>query len=227
MITMRIGICDDNIDELNNINSICQNLGYNNIFSFSSGQALLEDNNLSLDLLFLDIEMDQINGIELKNHFEQNSVTTLIVFTTSHTELMQDAFGKNVISFIPKPCSEHAVAMCIERAAFLLHDYYQIGTDDGITLISRDVLYMRAEQKYTIIYTTDGNSYHSRKPISQWIIELYRVGYCQISRSVIINMIHYKDIHGNEIVLTNGNKQRVSRRYLQGVKQCIYSRNPI
>lgn len=64
MITMRIGICDNNIDELNNIKSICQNLGYNNIFSFSSGQALLENNNLSLDLLFLDIEMDQINGIE-------------------------------------------------------------------------------------------------------------------------------------------------------------------
>ena len=211
---MQIGICDDNTDELNNIKDICVDLGYPSIVSFSSAGDLLGNNIIYPDLLFLDIEMDGFNGINLKNHFEKNNIPTLIVFTTSHTELMPDAFGKNVISFLPKPCLRHSVAMCIERAEFLLRDYYRIQTDNDITLISRDVLYMSAEQKYTIIYTTSGRFFHSRKPIMQWFSELEQIGYCQISRSIIINMVYCKCIIKNEAILTDGTRLRISRRYL-------------
>ena len=212
---MKIGICDDNIEELNNIREICHNIGYANTISFSCGKDILEYKGPSWDLLFLDIEMGGINGIELKNHFEHSNAATLIAFTTSHTEHMPDAFGRNVISFLPKPCSEHSVKMCIERASYILRDVYNIHTDDNITLISRDVLYMQAEQKYTIIYTTDGQAYHSRKSITQWSKELEHIGYCQISRAIIVNLLHYESMYNNEIRLVGGTILRISRRYLQ------------
>ena len=56
---MKIGICDDNIEELNNIREICHNMGYTNTISFSCGKDLLEYKGPSLDLLFLDIEMGE------------------------------------------------------------------------------------------------------------------------------------------------------------------------
>lgn len=68
---MQIGICDDNTDELNNIKDICVDLGYASILSFSSAGDLLGNDIIYPDLLFLDIEMDGINGINLKNHFEK------------------------------------------------------------------------------------------------------------------------------------------------------------
>ena len=76
---MKIGICEDSIEEQTQYLNYFKKLGYNNIAVFNSGEELLKKMP-SLDLLFLDIEMDKISGIQVKNIFEIKRKNTYIVF---------------------------------------------------------------------------------------------------------------------------------------------------
>lgn len=213
---MKIGICDDQSEERNLLKKYCHHLGYQNINTYSSGDELLSTPELtSLDLVFLDIEMNGISGIEVKKQLEQLSPTTLIVFSTTHQELMPDAFGRNVIFFLTKPIAEHAVEQCIKQAAYFTKDFYPVVVDKNVTLTCRDILYLQAEQKYTNIYTEDGTTYLTRKALREWKEELSELGFCAISRSAIINLKYYTKLteKNKKVLMQNGVTIPISRHY--------------
>ncbi len=172
-----------------------------------------------ITLLFLDIEMDDISGIEVKRILEQKNVHTFIVFNTMHQELMSEAFGCNVISFITKPFSKHMIQRSIEKAAFLTKDYFPIHLDEKVVLACGDILYLHAEDKYTIFYTLAGESFSTRKPLKEWCEELEELGFARVSRSAMINMKYYVAVHGKNVVLQQKTELPISRRYINPLKQ--------
>lgn len=217
---MKIGICDDVAEARQQIMDLCRKLGYEDIFLFQSGEELIESPECSsLTLLFLDIEMNGMNGIEVKNILEQSCPFTLIIFYTTHQELMPDAFGRNVISFISKPFSEQSIKHSIEKASFLSRDFYPVKIDDKTAIPCKDILYLHAEQKYTIFYTEDGRSFTSRKSLKDWGKELDELGFCPVSRSAVINLKHYMKIYEKKIILYNNMSIPISRRYMNLLKQ--------
>lgn len=211
---MKIAICEDQAEERELLMQYCLHLGYENICSYSSGTELLNSPELtSFALVFLDIEMNDINGIDVKKQLEQNSPTTLIVFCTSHQEHIKDAFGRNVISFLSKPLTENDIADCLKQAAYFARDFYPIIIENDTTLACRDVLYLQAEHKYTIIYTENGLHYLSRKTLQGWIEELGQLGFCPISRSAVINLKYYKKLidKNRNVLMQNGTIIPISR----------------
>ena len=87
---MKIAICDDVIEDFLNAPDSSQ-----------------------FHLLFLDIEMKGLTGIELKTLLEKTNPSIFIVFTTTHEEMMPEAFGRNVISFLTKPLDLNSIKHCI------------------------------------------------------------------------------------------------------------------
>ena len=217
---MKIGICDDIPEERQQIANYCQNLGYTDIFLYDSGEELLNSPECSsLTLLFLDIEMDGMSGIEVKKILEQSNPYTYIVFNTTHQEMMPEAFGCNVISFISKPFSELSIQHSIEKAVFLSRDFFPVRIDEKKTLSCKDILYLHTEQKYTIFYTLNGESFSARKPLKEWVIELDDLGFSPISRSAMINLKYYVDIRGKNVVLRQDVRITISRRYVNLLKE--------
>ena len=212
---MKIGICDDLISEQELIKKYCNHLGYDQIYTYQSGKELLNAKELpDLNLLFLDIEMEEKTGIEVKNVLEIEHPATFIVFCTTHRESMPDAFGRNVINFISKPCSERAVEQSINRAAYLGRDFYRVRLDEKKTVLCKDIMYLHSEQKYTIFYMTDGQTITVRKPIKEWKTDLAPLGFCLISRSSIINMKYYRKTEKRQALLTGNVTLPVSRTCL-------------
>lgn len=72
---------------------------------YESGQSFMEEKEKT-DILLLDIEMEGISGIQLKNWLWREDEDTKIVFVTKHSEEMPEAFGKNVYGFLHKPLKE-------------------------------------------------------------------------------------------------------------------------
>ena len=217
---MKIGLCDDDLQIRTQLLILCKKLGYNDISQFESGEKLLSSNiYLSLTLLFLDIEMKDMTGIEVKNILEKSSPFTLIIFITSHNEQIKDAFGRNVISFISKPFSEISIRHNIEKAAYLSHNFLPVKIDDNIAVPCEEILYLCSEQKYSIFHTKNGNSFSSRKSMKEWAKELEEFNFCPISRSIIINLKHYKKIQEKKVILHNGISFPISRRYTNLLKQ--------
>lgn len=215
---MRIGICDDCETDRILLKKICNQYGHTDIILYHSGEDLLADPNCSkLELLFLDIEMDGQNGLEVKNILELTNTFTLIVFCTSHTECVMDAFGANVISFLQKPFTDLIVERCLKKALYLRKDFYPVAITTDIISPCCNILYIHAEKKYSIFYSVDNSTILSRKSLQKLEEELSSLGFCSISRSYIVNLKHVKKIEKTTLFLSNHTTLTISRRYLSKI----------
>lgn len=217
---MKIGICDDTAQDRTYIENICRDLGYTDIYLYSSGEELLQSPELSsLTLLFLDIKMSGMSGIEVKNQLELTVPSIMIVFCTNHKDSIEKAFGRNVIFFFTKPMVEREIKKVINKAALLSKRFYKLKIDDSHVILCQDVLYLKTEQKYTIFHTTDGKMISSREPLKKWLGILKDLGFCPVSRSAIINLNYYQKQEKQRVYLNDGSSVAVSRRCLQTLKE--------
>ena len=95
---INIAICDDDKNYINEIIQYLNNCSWkrNNSFvyhTFYCGEALLESKQY-FDFIILDIEMDKVSGIEVKEIFYNRNNQSRIIFLTNYEEYMSDSFGK-------------------------------------------------------------------------------------------------------------------------------------
>ena len=114
---MRIAICDDNLNELENTRKLVSAY-YNNIQV--NVEIVCYDNPINLiklinlpnyngfDLYFLDVIM-QLNGIDTARKIREIAPDAIIVFTTSSTEYAIDAFSVKAYNYLVKPLSEEKI----------------------------------------------------------------------------------------------------------------------
>lgn len=212
---MKIGICSRQSEKKALLIQHCHHLGYQDTYAYSSGKELLNSPSLtSLTLLFLEIEMPDLNGIDIKKRLDQISPTTFIVYYASNQKFMPEAFGRNVIFFLVTPLTENSIKKCIEQAAYFSKDFHTIAVNKNVTLPCREILYLQSEQKYTVIYTEDNATYLTKKTLLKWKSELCGLGFCAISRSAIINLKYYNKLieKDRKVLMQNGVTIPVSRR---------------
>ena len=105
-----IAICDDEKYWQNQILNCCKLLENDINFNFeyhifSSGEDVLKYQS-NIDILLLDEELPGTSGQSVKEQFEASNKNTIIIFITSHNEIVYDSFGKNVYGFITKPINQ-------------------------------------------------------------------------------------------------------------------------
>ena len=94
---IRIGICDDSDHDRHYLKSIIKNYFKGReiepeIVEYGSGEEFFRKPDV--EILFLDIEMNALDGIMVKNELQKLQAETRIVFTTSHNDLMRECFWK-------------------------------------------------------------------------------------------------------------------------------------
>lgn len=104
---MEIIICDDDIRFLHKVAQCCEFVcgDDDGITVYSDSRQLREylfTEHPQMDLLILDIEMPELDGLELKRQITSIYMNTNILFLTNHREMMEDWFGRNVIGFLLK-----------------------------------------------------------------------------------------------------------------------------
>ena len=169
------------------------------------------------DVAFLDIRMPGLSGLEVAAAAAEASPATQVVFTTAYDQYAVDAFERGAIDYLLKPISAERLAATVERLkrrasagqaargdlALLLRELAQgaaqAGTAPPLTWITAgtgretrlimvdDVAYFRADHKYTVAVTADGEAL-LRKPIRELLEQLDPAVFKQIHRSTIVNL---------------------------------------
>ena len=120
---MNIAVCDDQKEMTNTIHNLIKNYldektnGLNNIRSYFDGDSLLSDiqTGKSFDIIFLDIEMPSITGLEVAKQIRQNNFDLLIIFITSHPNFMSASFKVEAFDFLTKPLDTEELYAVLER----------------------------------------------------------------------------------------------------------------
>lgn len=205
---MVIGIYDDENVIRDKIEKICINETKKYcedvvIQKYSDGREVLEKD---FDILILDIEMEDVDGIVVKNYFQKRKKDTIIIFVTSHNEMMSQAFGVNVMGFVAKSYLDNQLQVMLDGAMKRVMNTVSI---EGVD--SRKVCYIQAEHIYNILHLENETEVSVRCSSADLEKMLEVVGFIRVHRTYIINMA-YVDHIKDKTVLVNKREIPVSAR---------------
>lgn len=133
-----------------------------------AAEALRQLEVLAPELLYLDVNMPGMSGLELARHLARLDDPPAIIFTTAHDEHAMEAFEAEAVGYLLKPIRKEKLAAATERAQRLsmnqleavgatARTHLAVRTRDGIRLVRvEDVICLLAEDKYTTVRHTGG-----------------------------------------------------------------------
>ena len=174
---------------------------------------LLNENDI--DIIFLDINMPKINGIE----FIKNSKTTAnIILTTAYAEYAVDAYGLDVLDYLVKPIAFQRFLKACNKAKEIRelkntkqatvnkpNDHFFIKCNNQIEKVFyADLIYAEAMLNYVMLYTSSKKMmvYVTIKSLEE---QLPKEIFIKVHKSFIVNISKIKSIEGN--ILDIGNEK--------------------
>jgi DNA-binding LytR/AlgR family response regulator len=165
------------------------------------------------DIIFVDIEMPDMNGLELVKMFPDKSMVP--VFITSHPEFAVDGYSVQAFDYLLKPLNAERFSRCALR----LRDFFQLRNkayafdreqEANFIIIKQgyekhrlrlqDILYLEAMKDYTRIILS-GKQYLVLAPLSVMLEKLSSDQFVRIHRSYVVNVNKVTEIKQNKIVL--------------------------
>lgn len=206
---MQIAVCDDNREYLHTMEQYFHQL-YDMKFDydmFENGEDLIhmyETENAEYDAIFLDMEMNGLDGIETANIIRKRDKHVIIVFVTSHTKYMQKSFECAPFRFLVKPVSFDDLQKVIGEINIKLKDGREtfVFTENKvrIRLFCDDIIFFENQSHWVWIHTKE-QVYKICKPLSDLYNKIDHNTFCRVYKSFIINFSYVKAVRGNDIIL--------------------------
>lgn len=218
---MRICICDDDtliherVKEL--LKSYEETQGKFEFTDFFSGETLVEHYSKgdNFDVIFLDIEMKELNGIETAEKIRQITSNSIIIFVSSHPNYVFDAFRVEALHFLVKPIPDSEFKNVFDRA---LHKYNTINStislkwqNERYNIKIAEIKYIEGYKRHVTVYTKS-ESFEALGKITEILKELEPHGFVRTHQGFIVNMDFIKRFDSNDIILFDDSKIMLSVR---------------
>jgi DNA-binding LytR/AlgR family response regulator len=208
-MTLKCIVVDDDLMARKAIERLCEkNDQLDMIRTFDNGiDAITFMEQESVDLMFLDIEMPELSGIEMLNKLP---VTPMVVFTSSKTEYAFDAFEFQAVDFLKKPVTPQRFEQAVNKAFETIkkRQAYQSKTND--LYVREDGRFIRVSCDEILFFENVGDYVRVKTVKGQHIIHgtlkgiderLNDARFLKIHRSFIVNLDKIKDIEENSLVI--------------------------
>lgn len=226
---IHIGICDDDRYFLDYIeNKIGEILKIKNtvvkIYKMNSGVDLLkayDNKDKPFDIIFLDINMPKLDGLELAGIIRKRDEETILIFLTSMEDEVYKTFKYETFRFIRKSHINTELQEALESSVEKIKDEKHIfKTANGdLSLYTSDILYFEFMDRAVHIKTFDGiyrTNIRRFKDIEDIFVPK---GFVPIHRSCMVNGNYIKSLGNLDITLDNDEKLPVSRYRMEEVKK--------
>jgi DNA-binding LytR/AlgR family response regulator len=232
---LRIAMAEDNPKFAQQLKSQLQRFGEEiqielQVFAYENGTQLLEAFRGSWDIVLLDIEMPNLNGMDTAQLLRKNDPDVLIMFITNLAQYALKGYEVNAFDYILKPVSYYTLSMKLqlalrqltqrERSSLLLNqdgELFRVPISSlyYIEIFGHKLCYHTAQGTITI------NSTH---PLSELEQELAPKGFVRCHKGVLVNARYVDHIKGCTITVA-GEELPISRNrrkeVLQQLLNCI------
>lgn len=185
-----------------------------------SGGEYIRQNNV--DLVFLDIHMPDISGLDLVRSLETKPI---IIFTTAYKKFAYDGYELDAIDYLLKPISIERFQKAVNKAV----EYYQYlyapkeRAEEAVFIYSeyrlvkvllQDIEYIESLEDYIKIVQSNGDSIMTLMPLKKMMEKLPSTSFHRIHRSYIVAANKVNSILKKKVTLQSGKEIPISDSYL-------------
>lgn len=228
---MKCFFCDDDEQILHQMMSIIQVLRPSiDVSGFVSGIELL--NTLQLDslqtspcdVLFLDIDMPMMTGLEVAEVLKQQVLAPLLIFVTSHDELVYDSLQYHPFGFVRKSYFSEEIERVIsdcERELQSRQRRFSIYTEgQTVWLKLSEIEYFESDGNYLIAFSTEGE-YRFRNTLAAVQETLEPYGFIRVHKGFLINQEAVKMMDSAHVHLSGGAMVPIGKNYMETSKKML------
>jgi len=222
---MKIAVCDDHSDARSSVKTDLLSLQLRDdefeIFEFESGESLLANfTDSAFDMIVLDIEMGDIDGLETAGRVREIDKNVIIIFLTNYDNFVYKGYEVRAFRYILK---EQPKQLCMKQLQDAIGEYYHkhkfIVIDDKQIkqkIFISEIICVEVFLREISIHTKNG-SYSVVGKLKDYESLLPESLFVKINKSQIINVQNVDSICKNSITLKNGQTLIVSRNHVQTV----------
>ncbi|MBO5947430.1 response regulator transcription factor [bacterium] len=216
---MKILICDDELKYLSDLKLHVEQYMNNRFAKFTIDATTSSNeifyNNSSYDLVFLDIEMDEINGISLAKELKKRNNKVVIFFITAYNGYQDDAMDLRAFRFFEKPFDVDRLYSGLDKAMEYIDesyiDFYLYDNQMQKRLLIDNIIYIKSESRKIIIVTTEGE-FITREGFLHWNEVLPMSFFYQVHKSFLVNLHHIDIYKYTELYLNNNDRIPIAPR---------------
>jgi DNA-binding LytR/AlgR family response regulator len=217
---MKIGICDDESSLLSLLTKYvkewcalrkieCE------IDTYPSAEAFLfaYEDMVHYDLLMLDIQMQEMNGMELAKKLRSRKEEVSILFITGVKEYVFDGNSVDAISYLLKPVQKDRLMECLDKAYTKISSttpYILLEMKGDISKVKTTDVFFVESNLHNTSFKTVGGTFKNSKGI-QLEEELVSLGFFRPHRSFLINLAKVEKITKKDIYLEDGSIIPIAR----------------
>lgn len=206
---IHIAICDDEIKQRYLLELAVgkilksKNIAYH-IYEYGSGESLLKSDICSYDLIFLDVEMKELNGVDTARAIRRENKLINLVFVTGFTDYVFDGYEVQALNYIMKPFKEEKIKAVLDIALANMNEsedtFFLLECEQGTFKIPwENLLYFASDKRKVTAFTrTDNYEFYGKlNDLEDQVPDTFM----RIHQRYLANLTHASGIEGQELLL--------------------------
>ena len=219
----KIMICDDEEKMLSDIAGLtAEIISDSDISSYRNGRELLPAmKDRSCDILLLDIDMPELSGLDIARYLSDLSARPLLIFVTSHDELVYDSLQFHPFGFVRKShLTQELPAMLADASKEISgrDKHFCFHSPEGdVKMKLDDIRYFESDGNYIKLFSSE--EYRFRDTMASLENALAGNGFVRIHKGFLVNQSAVKVINPDECVLDDNTRLPIGRSYSETARK--------
>ncbi|MDE6834492.1 MAG: LytTR family DNA-binding domain-containing protein [Ruminococcus sp.] len=216
---MNIAICDDEPVFLKQLHNRIRSMKIPDceVHEFTSGRDLLSFYVKGMyEVIILDVEMPELNGLETAERIRQIDKSVIISFLTNYSEFAVQGYDVGAFRYILKNQPDYMYTKQLNSIIDECKQRFRTFTFNNKNLSFKfkltDILYFEGHRRKLTLFTLNGELEYSGE-LSIVCGELLKYNFIMINRGILVNLDHIQNITKYDVVLSNGRKIPIGRIY--------------
>lgn len=229
---MKIAICDDELLFLEKLKAKIYD--YSNkhnwesiVDAYSSGTALIASN-IKYDLIILDYQMDEINGLETARMLRDGiNKLACIIFLTGFPHIAISAYSVDTYRFVLKNTLYEGLYSALDdfrNTQTIDYDICIKSNNEFISINTNEIAFMEVQNKDSFIHTSNNKTIITKTPLKKLYSQVPHSHFFRIHKSYVVNLKYIKKrVNSLLFIKASDYKLPISRKYLSKFKEVYYN----
>ena len=174
---------------------------------FPSAESFLfeYEENKEYDILLLDIEMGQMDGVTMAKQVRKDNEAVQIIFITGYSDYIAEGYEVAALHYLMKPVNKEKLFTVLDRALDKRKQqerYLNLELSGEMVRIPfYDIRYLDVRQNYVTVHAKE--DYTVKRPLGEFEKELDQ-RFCRVGRAMILNLKYIQRVTKTEVRLSDG-----------------------